>query len=244
MAVESKFREDKDLAFLQYADWQDLKMLAETLIKDSSGTEQWTGQLKKTLAKNIDMYKSSEEEAYKNSWKGIAAELQLFGGDTIVNLARRKGVLYEEILHDVAQKVGADFHKGTTPIAEVEEKVLRTLFKRITNLDDMNDIYKTLDEKGLLGLTSLESNPWKTIKNGLGVGSGTGAAGAGASAIFAGIKMIPKFAKANPIVAAATLPLTVKDFSSPAYRVTVPAVCIVAMMRTKYNATSSDYDEF
>ena len=244
MAVESKFREDKDLAFLQYADWQDLKMLAEALIKDSSGTEQWTGQLKKTLVQNIDMYTASEEEAYKNSWKAIAAELQLFGGDTIANLTRQKGVLYEELLHDVAGKVDVDFHKGTASIAEVEERILRTLFKRITNLEDMSDIYKTLEKKGLLGLTSLESNPWETVKNGLGVGAGTGVAGVGASAIFAGIKMIPKFAKANPIVAAATLPFTVKDFSSPAYRVTVPAVCIVAMMRTKYNDNSADYDEF
>jgi len=244
MAVESKFREDKDLAFLQYADWKDLEILAEALIKDSSGTKQWTGQLGKTLAKNIDMYKLSKEEGYKNSWKAIAAELQLFGGDTIANLTRQKGVLYEELLHDVAAKIDVDFHKETASIAEVEERVLRTLFKRITNLEDMSDIYKTLEKKGLLGLTSLESNPWNTIKNGLGVGAGTGAAGAGASAIFAGIKMIPKFSKANPIVAAATLPLTVKDFSSPAYRVTVPAVCIVAMMRTKYNDNSVDYDEF
>ncbi|MCG3842396.1 DUF3944 domain-containing protein [Psychrobacter sp. Ps1] len=243
MAVESKFREDKDLAFLQFADWKDLKILADALIKDSSGTEQWTGQLKKALDKNINMYRTSKE-AYENSWKSIAAELQLFGGDTIANLARRKGVLYEELLHDVAGKVNVDFHKGTASIAEVEERVLRILFKRITTLEDISDIYKTLEKKGLLGLTSLESNPWETIKNGLGVGAGTGVAGAGASAIFAGIKMIPKFAKANPIVAAATLPLTVKDFSSPAYRVTVPAVCIIAMMRTKYNDNSSDYDEF
>lgn len=243
MAVESKFREDKDLAFLQFADWKDLKILADALIKDSSGTEQWTGQLKKALDKNINMYRTSKE-AYENIWKSIAAELQLFGGDTIANLARRKGVLYEELLHDVAGKVNVDFHKGTASIAEVEERVLRILFKRITTLEDISDIYKTLEKKGLLGLTSLESNPWETIKNGLGVGAGTGVAGAGASAIFAGIKMIPKFAKANPIVAAATLPLTVKDFSSPAYRVTVPAVCIIAMMRTKYNDNSSDYDEF
>ena len=243
MAVESKFREDKDLAFLQYADWKDLKILADALIKDSSGTEQWTGQLKKALDKNINMYRTSKE-AYENSWKSIAAELQLFGGDTIANLARRKGVLYEELLHDVAGKVNVDFHKETASIAEVEERVLRILFKRITTLEDISDIYKTLEKKGLLGLTSLESNPWETIKNGLGVGAGTGVAGAGASAIFAGIKMIPKFAKANPIVAAATLPLTVKDFSSPAYRVTVPAVCIIAMMRTKYNDNSADYDEF
>ena len=67
MAVESKFREDKDLAFLQYADWQDLKLLAEALIKDHSGTEQWTGQLKKTLAQNIGMYKTSEAEADRKS---------------------------------------------------------------------------------------------------------------------------------------------------------------------------------
>ncbi len=246
MAIESKFREDKDLYFLQYANWQDLKILAEALIKDHSGTEQWTGQLKKALTKSIDMYPESEEDAYKNIWKAIAAELQLFGGDTITNLARRKGVLYEELLHDVAKKVGADFHKGTTSIEEVEERILRKLFKRITDLDDMSGIYKTLGEKGLLGFTSLESSPWETIKNGLGVsgGAGAGVAGAGASAIFAGIKMIPKFAKANPIVAAATLPLTVKDFSSPAYRVTVPAVCIVAMMRKKHNDNSSDHNEF
>ena len=244
MAIESKFREDKDLAFLQYAEWQDLKILAEALIKDNSGKEQWTGQLKKTLVKNIGMYKLSEEEAYKNSWKGIAAELQLFGGDTLRNLTRRKGILYEELLHDVAKKVGADFHKGTTSITEVEEKVLRSLFERVTKLDDMSDIYKTLEEKGLLGFTSLESKPWKTIKNGLGFSASAGALGTGASTIAAGIKMIPILAKANPIVAAATLPLTVKDFSSPAYRVTVPAVCIVAMMRTKYNANSSDHDEF
>ena len=231
MAIESKFREDKDLAFLQYADWQDLKMLAEALIKDNSGTEQWTGQLKKTLAKNIDMYKSSEEEAYKNSWKAIAAELQLFGGDTIANLTRQKGVLYEELLRDVAQKIKVDFHKETTLVPEIEEKVLRTLFKRITNLDDMSDIYKNLEEKGLLGLTSLKSDTWNTIKNGVGKRPK-----ASTAALL--------LARANPITAIATVPLAMKSMSDPAYRVTIPAVCIVAMMRTKYNDNSADYDEF
>lgn len=243
MAVESKFREDKDLAFLQYADWQDLKLLAEALIKDHSGTEQWTGQLKKTLAQNIGMYKTSEAEAYQNSWKAIAAELQLFGGDTIANLTRRKGVLYEEILHDVAKKVKADFHKGTTSVAQIEEKVLRRLFGRVTTLDDIGLIYQTLDKKGLLGLTSLKSDPWNTVKNGAGLSGNTSAA-AGASAIFAGIKMLPKLAKVNPLVTAATLPLTVKDFSAPAYRVTIPAVCIVAMMRTKYTNNRARFEEF
>jgi hypothetical protein len=46
MATEAKFREDPDLAFLQYCDTQDLKLLSNTLISDSEGTEQWTGGLK------------------------------------------------------------------------------------------------------------------------------------------------------------------------------------------------------
>ena len=169
--------------------------------------------------------------------------MQLFGGDTIANLTRRKGVLYEEILHDVAKKVKADFHKGTTSVAQIEEKVLRRLFGRVTTLDDIGLIYQTLDKKGLLGLTSLKSDPWNTVKNGAGLSGNTSAA-AGASAIFAGIKMLPKLAKVNPLVTAATLPLTVKDFSAPAYRVTIPAVCIIAMMRTKYTNNSASFDEF
>src|SRR5690606_14455598 len=136
MATEGKFREDPDLAFLQYCDTQDLKLLSNTLISDSEGIEQWTGSLKSTRVKNIGMY-STEDDLYKNSWKAIAAEIQLFGGDTLVNLVRGKGVVYQEILEDVAKKVGADFHKDTSGISLIEDKVLRTLFGRVTQLNDL-----------------------------------------------------------------------------------------------------------
>lgn len=51
MATEAKFHEDPDLAFLQYCDFQDLKLLSNTLIADNEGTEQWTGGLKAHLLK-------------------------------------------------------------------------------------------------------------------------------------------------------------------------------------------------
>jgi hypothetical protein len=35
---------------------------------------------------------STEDDLYKNSWKAIAAEIQLFGGDTVVNLSEEKGL--------------------------------------------------------------------------------------------------------------------------------------------------------
>nr|WP_279052069.1 DUF3944 domain-containing protein [Acinetobacter tandoii] len=239
MATEAKFREDPDLAFLQHCDFQDLKLLSNTLISDSAGTEQWTGGLKSTLVKNMSMY-PTEDDLYKNSWKAIAAEIQLFGGDTVVNLIRGKGVVYRELLEDVARKTGVDFHKHTSDINILEEKLLRTLFGRITQLNELNLIHKVLKEKGYLGLTSIKESPIETIKNSLGGGTASGAAGG----LFAGLNMAKNFIKVNPLVAAATLPLTAKDITAPAYRVTIPATCIIAMMRIKHEKNKNDYNEF
>lgn len=239
MATEAKFREDPDLAFLQYCDFQDLRLLSSTLISDSEGTEQWTGALKHTLVKNMGIY-PTEEELYKNSWKAIAAEIQLFGGDTVVNFVRRKGVVYREIIEDVAGKTGVDFHKASTDITHLEDKLLRTLFGRVTQLNELDFINKTLKENGYLGLTSIKESPLKTIKNSIGGGTASGAA----SGLMAGLNIAKNFIKANPFIAAATLPLTAKDITAPAYRVTIPACCIIAMMRIKHENNKTNYDEF
>lgn len=240
MATEAKFREDPDLAFLQYCDTHDLKLLSNTLIADSAGTEQWTGKLKSTLLKNMSLY-PTEEELYKNSWKAIIAEMQLFGGDTLVNLVRGKGVLYREILEDVAKKVGADFHKETSNTNDIEDKILRTLFGRVTQLNELDFINKKLKDKGYLGLSSLAESPFNTIKNSLGGGAASGGIVGG---VAVGLNVLKNVIKVNPILAAATLPLTAKDITAPAYRVTIPAVCIVAMMRIKYEENKHNYNEF
>ncbi|MEF9957142.1 MAG: DUF3944 domain-containing protein [Acinetobacter sp.] len=240
MAKETKFREDPDLAFLQYLDHQDLKLLADTLIKDIDGTEQWTGSLKKTLLANMKMYET-DEQLYKNSWKAIVAEIQLFGGDTFVNLVRRKGVVYKEILIDVAKKLCVDFHKGTTEIEILEEKVLRKLFGKITTLNDLPEIYKVLRKEGYLGLTSLKETPLNTVKNSIGIGRVTGAGGV----LFAGLQAAKHVAsKATPLAAIAAVPSVAKDLSAPAYRVTIPVVCIIAMLRIQYLQNKEQYNEF
>ncbi len=56
--------------------------------------------------------------------------------------------------------------------------------------------------------------------------------------------MAKNFIKVNPFVAAATLPLTAKDITAPAYRITIPATCIVAMMRIKHEENKNNYNEF
>ncbi|MUG32080.1 DUF3944 domain-containing protein [Psychrobacter sanguinis] len=220
MSKESKFIKDKDLAFLQDAHWEDLKILADALIKDYSGTEQWTGKLKSTLSKNKTLYPSSEKELYENSWKAIAAELQLFGGNTIANLTRQKGVVYKVILDDVVKKVGCDVHRQTT-VEDTEEKLLRTLFGHVTKLEDLDEMYEKLNDMGLLGLTSLKSNTLSTIKKGV----------SGRSKLATVGVMVSRL---NPLTAIISAPLAIQELSNPAYRVTIPAVCIVAMMRRKH----------
>lgn len=222
MAKDSKFTSDPDLAFLQYLDAKSLKLLANTMIEDSEGREQWTGELKATINKNKKKYET-EDLAYTNSWKAIAAELQLFGGDTVTNFFRGKGVLYAQILENVADKVGADYHKEDTSIEQIEERILRTLFRRVTTLDDLDFIHNTLKEKGYLGLSSLSDKPVETIKNGAG------------SLISLGL------ARLNPIVGVASAAYMA---SGAAYRVTIPAVCIIAMLRQNYQSTYSKHNKF
>jgi uncharacterized protein YaaW (UPF0174 family) len=132
------------------------------------------------------------------------------------------------------------FHKNTSDINLIEEKLLLTLFGRITQLNDLGFINKTLKDKGYLGLTSIKESPLKTIKNSLGGGAASGAAGG----LLAGLNVAKNFIKVTPLVAAATLPLTAKDITAPAYRVTIPATCIIAMMRIKHEKNKNDYNEF
>ena len=229
MAKESKYINDPGLVFLKDADWKDLKLLAEALIQDFEGNEQWSGELKATLEKNKKVYPESEEMLYKNSWKAIAAEIQLFGGQTFVNLFRGQGVQYSEILNDVATKVNTDFHKDDFDVSQLEEKILRTLFGKITSLTDLNEMNVILKNKGYLGFTSLLSNPLDTIKVNVGLESGAKGVGAIASR-FIGFQAAMITA---PIVA-------IHQVGSPAYRVTIPVVCIVAMLRIKFKLNQED----
>lgn len=236
MAKESKYREDCDLIFLQNADWTELKMLADALIQDFDGNEQWTGGLKETLNKNKDLYPDSEEELFRNSWKAIVAEIQLFGGNTIANVFRQEGILYQEIVNDVAKKIGVDYQKGIS-VQELEEKILRNLFgnkiKSLSQLSEMNEILKG---KGFLGFSSLLSQPVETIKNSLGINTSL------AGGVTAGLGVLVKAMKMNPIITLASLPLGSVELAAPAYRVTIPVVCIIAILRKNYDG--NQYNEF
>lgn len=93
-------KEDRDLLFLQQARNEDLKTLVDILTYDTDGEIRLAEQLT-----NTDAYLCCYPNQLNRMWKEIAGELQRFGGNTLMNLYRGKGVAYREILEDVCRKM-------------------------------------------------------------------------------------------------------------------------------------------
>lgn len=91
----TKNRHDEDLAFLAYCSEKDIQQLAKLLIYDKKGKKRITTQI---LSDKSFMALNGSSEQWRKSWQLVAGELQHFGGDTIVNLFRRKGVFTEKYL--------------------------------------------------------------------------------------------------------------------------------------------------
>lgn len=123
-----KYQKDKDLEFLKNVKSQDLENLVQILT--STKTEE--------LSKR-DIYK----EFYPNHsiyWEEIAAELQYFGGNTIANIFRSKGVLYSEIVSDVSKTFG---------IKSNENESIEKLETNILNIDREKGILNSLKQQAL-----------------------------------------------------------------------------------------------
>ena len=122
----SKYREDKDLVILQYADNEMLEVLVDGLIYDEKGKRRLT----ESLSSNKKFQEAGDD--YRSVWRLIAAELQHYGGNTLVNVVRKQGVLYRNILIDVCKKikVKADYKKSTS---DIEKALIIHIFSSAWN---------------------------------------------------------------------------------------------------------------
>ena len=126
-----KYIEDKDLNFLRNFNSKELDNLVNILTKPL--TQELT---------NREMYKEFYPE-HSLYIEEILSELQHFGGNTIANVIRKKGVVYAEILDDVCKALGFKI-RNKLSIEEKEELILKVgkddgitknIGRQITSLD-------------------------------------------------------------------------------------------------------------
>ena len=201
------------------------------------------------LSKELD-----ETEVFKK-WNGakehsryadeISAEIQLFGGHSLANLIRRTGVPYAEVVNDVARKTGATSVRGDD-IEGLEDAILEKLLESTwKNLDEqqkrslieqiggdtrsggskavfMASLQAAIRGGGFLSyqLSVIAANAVARQILGRGLSFAANAGLTRAIGAFAG-----------PIGLTVTGVWLANDFLGPAYRLTVPAVLWVSMLR-------------
>ena len=133
--------EDIDLIFLKNVKSKDLNNLVKILT--STKTEELTKR---------DIYKEFHPN-HSLYWEEIASELQYFGGNTIANIFRQKGVLYSEILKDVCKTLGVKIN-NELEIKDIEKRLLE-MEKKEGILENIKKQAKKVEAKDALFLASL-----------------------------------------------------------------------------------------
>ncbi|EAK0818774.1 DUF3944 domain-containing protein [Campylobacter lari] len=237
------YRYDKDLEFLRNLSSEELNDFVSILTHDKDNTTRFT-----ELITVNELYKKFYPD-HKQYLDLILDEFQCFGGNTFANILRMgKGVLYKEILCDVADKLKVNYNKNSdTEIIEIN------LFMKIleNSLDQMSkEQIKEISQELNLNLSTftkqstmaamqflikqgsfksyqlivIVANAISKLILGRGLSAVVNVSLTKAMSIFVG-----------PIGWTITGMWTAIDIAGPAYRVTIPAVIQIAYLRQSYN---------
>lgn len=240
---------DEDLKFLTSCRNEDLIVLTDYLTTDKDGKGRISESLTETPA-----YQQCYPDRLNDIWDDVAHELQLFGGNTLLNIFRGHGVPYREILIDVCKKMKVNFNKDAK-IEFIEDSLLRKCLEdSIENMsaEDLQQLVQTMNIKTAnysketmvaalqLAIRTGGFTPYKiavVVANavckallGRGLAVAANAALTRYMAVFAG-----------PIGLLLLGIWTAIDIAGPAYRVTIPCCVQIAYMRRRSMMTHEQY---
>lgn len=238
---------DSDLEFLQHIKSKDLDDLVRHLTHGNAETERITEEL--TMSEAYKKYFPD----HNKYWQEIAAEIQCFGANSIATLFRGgKGVSYREVLTDVCKKLKIKYDANAST-EDIEGKLLTKVFEDVISKmssAEIASIAKELKISGAISPLSIGKAVALIFKQG-GFQSyqysvivaniiskavlGRGLSFAANAALTAGLSKVIGFAT-GPVGNAILLLL---NASTPAFRVTFPAVVFVATLRRKYEYEKS-----
>lgn len=237
------YRNDKDLQFLSELDSKDLDILVEIITRDPKDGKLWKSEHLTGNEKFKEYY--PEHSVY---WEEIAEEIQYWGANSIVSFVRREGVLYQEIVKDVADKIGVIL-KGISSIEEKENAILLKLFSDSLKEMGDKDRMKLIQEMNLVSVQDFSSEAIivacqllfkaggiKSFQLTAIISNAIVSAIMRKTVVFAGNAVIARGAAVltGPIGLGITALWTIFDLAGPAYRVTIPAVAQIAFLRKNY----------
>ena len=233
------YREDPDLEFLGNVPSADLDALVQILTTDKDGDERLTEELTTN-----DVYKANypDHHAY---WELIAAEIQCFGANTLATMFRGgKGVLYREVLTDVCDKMKVNYNSGSS-IETIEinllMKVLADSMEQMSP-DELKEVCSDLklsptrytSQAVTLALqTAIKLGKFRSYQIAVIVANNVAKAMLGRGLPFVANHMLTRLMGtfAGPIGWIVSAGWTLVDVAGTAYRVTIPAVIMVAYLR-------------
>lgn len=225
---------------LSFSDVDDINALVNYLTDNGGGRLSLNGEVCKELIKARDSGRYS-----KRDYQVLAQEIRLFGGNSFLNLFRKEGVSYEEIVKDAAKQLKVEF--SSSPVYLIEQAILGRILMRA--FDDMSEIERNavLTELGIssyslagpavaiAAISAAKAGGLATFHMACIVANAVAKAliGKGLTFVATGQVMRTLSVAIGPIGWAITALWTAADLASPAYRVTVPCVVQLAYMRQK-----------
>lgn len=239
------YRKDEDLEFLGEMKSKDLHDLVESLTKDKDGNVRLAEELT-----TKDIYKKNYPDHAKY-WELMAAEIQCFGANSFATVLRGgKGVLYREVLRDVCDKSKVNYNeKQATKSIEGQLliKLLGDAMEKMSESDRVDfakligfNTAKTFSPESMMAAAqaAFTAGGFQSYRVALMVANGVSRAVLGRGLTFAANATLTRTLSiiSGPIGWAITGAWTAIDLAGPAFRVTLPAVIQVALLRQKHQA--------
>ena len=238
-------RADIDLVFLRYCSNTELRELCDMLTHDEKGNLRLSEKLT-----DKDAYFENYPHNCQAIWQDIAIELQLFGGNTFANIFRHgRGPLYESIVYDVCKQLKVGGIGAHDSVEEMERALLDKVTEKMLDelsTEQLKQIMKELDVRkrtytkqavmaALLLARKMNFRLYYYVMSYIlrlvtNVLIGRGMLMAGFGLLSRGLSVLM-----GSIGWVLLSGWTAWDIAGPAYRVTIPAVLQVAILRLKHS---------
>lgn len=237
------YRYDEDLEFLKNIDSETLGDLVFCLTHDKDGDARLTEELTTS-----EEYKAHYPD-HNMYWELVAAELQCYGGNTFATMFRGgKGVIYKEVLMDVCDKMKVNYNKSSSTEKIENNLLMKILTDALDKMssEELKELAQSLGLKNTQSITSeamlgvfqavFRAGGFKSYQLTLIIVNGILKALIGRGLSFAGNAALTRTMAilTGPIGWVITGAWTAIDIASPAYRVTIPAVIQISVLRQKY----------